>query len=176
MSVVDTIHGWRTIIGRAGQSLVMVTIERTKAGARTEDCLRLARKLEEGFNENGLATMAEDLPGQRTVVALDDGDVVGFVSIDECNPNVSELGWFAVAEDRQGEGIGTELLADVYDDRRAAGVELLAVKTLADTVESENYARTRAFYEKEGFRHVETIDPFPGWDPGNPCAIYVKPL
>jgi len=154
----------------------MVTIVREATGNRTGDCLRLARALDQGFNENGLAAMATDLPDQRTVVALDDGDVVGFVSIEECNPNVSELGWFAVADDRQGEGIGTELLADVYDERRAAGVELLAVKTLADTVESENYARTRAFYEKEGFRHVETIDPFPGWDPGNPCAIYVKPL
>jgi len=154
----------------------MVTIEREAAVNRTGDCLRLARGLDEGFNENGLATMADDLPDQRTVVALDDGDVVGFVSIEECNPNVSELGWFAVADDRQGEGIGTELLAEVYDDSRAAGVELLAVKTLADTVESENDARTRAFYEKEGFRHVETIDSFPGWDPGNPCAIYVKPL
>jgi GNAT superfamily N-acetyltransferase len=106
----------------------------------------------------------------------DGGDVVGFVSIDERSPKVSELGWFAVRDDRQGEGIGTRLLAEVYDDRRAADVELLTVKTLADTVEDENYARTRAFYEKEGFLQVETIDPFPGWDPGNPCAIYVKPL
>jgi hypothetical protein len=23
---------------------------------------------------------------------------------------------------------------------------------------------------------LEIIDPFPGWDPGNPCAIYVKAL
>ena len=189
----------------------MVTIELAPPGARTEACLRLARNLDDGFNEGGLETMAADLPEQRTVVAIDDGnggdgesdgrtredgdgddrggddgdeddgtpddgDVAGFVSIDEHGPKVSELGWFAVRDDRQGEGIGTRLLAAVYDDRRAADVELLTVKTLADTVEDENYARTRAFYEKEGFLHVETIDPFPGWDPGNPCAIYVKPL
>ncbi|MFT4891676.1 MAG: GNAT superfamily N-acetyltransferase [Halobacteriales archaeon] len=154
----------------------MIAIEREKAGARTAACLRLARGLDEGFTENGLATMADGLPDQRTVVGLDDGDVVGFVSIEECTPNVSELGWFAVANGRQGEGTGTELLADVYEDRRAAGPELLAVKTLADTVEDENYARTRAFYEEEGFRYVETLVPHPEWDPGNPCAIYVNQL
>lgn len=154
----------------------MVTIERQASGTRRKACLRLARSMDEGFTEDGLTAMAHDLRAQRTVVAEDDGEVVGFVSIAERNPNVSELGWLAVADERQGEGIGTDLLAAVYDDRRAAGIELLAVKTLADTAEDENYARTRAFYEKEGFRHVETIDPYPGWDPGNPCAIYVKPL
>jgi hypothetical protein len=32
---------------------------------------------------------------------------------------------------------------------------------------------TRAFYERNGFVHVDTIDPLPGWPPGNPAAIYV---
>ncbi len=24
--------------------------------------------------------------------------------------------------------------------------------------------------------HLETVDPYPQWEPGNPCAIYVKAL
>jgi len=49
-------------------------------------------------------------------------------------------------------------------------------KTLAPDVEYAPYEATRRFYEKKGFIHLETIDPYPGWDPGNPCAIYVRVL
>lgn len=154
----------------------MVKIERPEAGSQAEACLELAQGLEAGFTEKGLSTMAEDLQEQRTFLAAEDDEVAGFVSVAERNAHVTEIGWLAVADDWQGEGIGTALLAAVYEDRRGAEVELLSVKTLAPTVDNDTYARTRAFYEKEGFRHVETVDPFPGWEPGNPCAIYVKPL
>ncbi|WP_049981095.1 hypothetical protein [Halolamina rubra] len=76
-----------------------------------------------------------------------------------------------------GEIIGSVDAKDAVADRLAAdGVELLTVKTLAATVDDDHYARVRSFYERAGFRHVETIDPYPEWEPGNPCAIYVKPL
>lgn len=52
----------------------------------------------------------------------------------------------------------------------------LPVKTLADTAEDETDARTRAFYERAGVHHVDTIDPDPGWEPGGPCAIYVRSI
>ncbi|HEX5290374.1 MAG TPA: hypothetical protein VFX25_16040 [Streptosporangiaceae bacterium] len=35
---------------------------------------------------------------------------------------------------------------------------------------------TRAFWERNGFVHVDTIDPLPGWEPGNPAAIYVAAI
>jgi hypothetical protein len=38
------------------------------------------------------------------------------------------------------------------------------------------YEATRAFWERNGFIHVDTIDPLPGWEPGNPAAIYVAAL
>jgi hypothetical protein len=37
-------------------------------------------------------------------------------------------------------------------------------------------ARDYRFWTKRGFIHVDTIDPLPGWKPGNPCAILVAPL
>lgn len=154
----------------------MVRIVRDETGRYARECLALARTLEEGFNEGGLEAMAEDLPTQLSFVAVEDETVVGFATVGEHGPRVAELSWLAVRKDRQGQGIGTRLLDEVSADRAAAGFELLTVKTLADTVEDENYARTRHFYEKQSFRHVDTIDPYPGWDPGNPCAIYVRPL
>lgn len=57
-----------------------------------------------------------------------------------------------------------------------ADVRLLEVKTLADRAGYGPYIRTRRFYAWAGFVHLDTIDPFPGWDPGNPCAILVKVL
>jgi hypothetical protein len=38
------------------------------------------------------------------------------------------------------------------------------------------YEATRAFWERRGFVQVDTIDPLPGWEPGNPAAIYVAAL
>jgi hypothetical protein len=35
------------------------------------------------------------------------------------------------------------------------------------------YEATRAFWEHNGFVQIDTIDPLPGWPPGNPAAIYV---
>jgi hypothetical protein len=47
---------------------------------------------------------------------------------------------------------------------------------LADSGEVPPYVATRAFWELRGFVHVDTIDPLPGWQPGNPAAIYAAAL
>jgi len=62
-----------------------------------------------------------------------------------------------------------ELLAD-------AGVAVVEVKTLDASAGYEPYVATRAFWERRGFVQVDCIDPLPGWEPGNPSAIYVKAL
>ena len=57
---------------------------------------------------------------------------------------------------------------------RRDGASVLEVKTLGASSDATNYDGTRRFYERHGFVLLEEIDPFPGWEPGNPCAIYVK--
>ena len=49
-------------------------------------------------------------------------------------------------------------------------------KTLDRSSGYRPYEATRAFWERNGFVHVDTIDPLPGWEPGNPAAIYVAAL
>ena len=61
-------------------------------------------------------------------------------------------------------------------DLESRMVRLVMVKTLAPTVDYPPYALTRRFYEKNGFALIDVIDPYPKWDPGNPCAIYVRAL
>jgi hypothetical protein len=69
----------------------MVTIEHDASGSRVEDCLALARGLDRGFNDAGLDAMAEELPEGTQFLAVDDGDLLGFASVDEHRPAVAEL-------------------------------------------------------------------------------------
>lgn len=154
----------------------MVTIERFEGDSRTEDCLQIARELDGYFDETGVESMTAELPDQTTFVGIEDDEVVGFSTIEEHSRRVPKLAWIAVGDDRQREGIGTRLLDDGYEDRVASGVRLPAVKTPAETDDDERYDRTRALHESEEFLHADTIDPYPQWDPGNPCAIFAKPL
>lgn len=153
----------------------MVTIRHADGGEAAEACLELARPMQ-AFNDDGLETMAEELPTLETVVAFEGETLVGFASVTDHGPKVCELRWMAVRETHRNQGVGTRLLDRVCERMVADGGRLLTVKTLADTVSFEPYVRTRAFYENRGFLHVETVDPYPDWGPGNPCAIYVKPL
>ena len=139
-------------------------------------CLAVAAALPAYFNHAGLAEMKRQLPLQDLYVAEKGATVEGFAAIERKNAALAELAWIAVAADRHGRGIGRVLLARVEAALAGDGVRLFEVKTLADTAEYEPYIRTRRFDARAGFVHLETIDPFPGWDPGNPCAILVKVL
>ncbi|WP_257791999.1 GNAT family N-acetyltransferase [Anoxybacter fermentans] len=109
-------------------------------------------------------------------VAMDVDEVVGFVAIKHKNNHVSEILWMTVKKERQKQGIGSALIDHIVNDLRAQGIRLLEVKTLSDDVNYPLYEITRHFYEVMGFMYLETIDPYPGWDQGNSCAIYVKIL
>jgi len=118
--------------------------------------------------------MSRDLQEHRLYLAADTSEIIGFAAVQPKNSQVAEISWMAVKPKYQHQGIGTQLINQVVDDLKAEGVRLLEVKTLASTVDYAPYALTRRFYESRGFVHLETIDPFPGWEPGNPCAIFVK--
>ena len=89
---------------------------------------------------------------------------------------VAEILWAAVDPDRRRSGLGTRLVEDVLETLWAEGVRLVEAKTLDRSAGYEPYEATIAFWEGRGFLKVDVIDPLPGWEPGNPCAIYVAPL
>ena len=62
------------------------------------------------------------------------------------------------------------------DDLARTGVSVVTVKTLDSSAGYAPYEATRAFYEHNGFVYVDTIDPLPGWPPGNPAAIYAAAI
>ena len=73
-------------------------------------------------------------------------------------------------------GHGTRLLGRILDHLAADGISVVEAKTLDRSSGYRPYEATRAFWERNGFVHVDTIDPLPGWEPGNPAAIYVAAL
>ncbi len=148
-------------------------------------CLAIAKSLPGYFNQTGLESMGRDLSssvlagvGARLLVAkvFSTSTIAGFLCLRKKDQLVAEILWMAVEGSLAGRGIGTLMLDTVSQELSSRGIRLLTVKTLAPSVNYAPYERTRRLYEKNGFLLCEVIDPYPGWDPGNPCAIYVKPL
>jgi len=139
-------------------------------------CLSIAKELMQYFNEKAIEILTEDLHQYSFYVAISVDNVVGFVTIETKNKNVAEISWMAVRYGWQHQGIGASLINYIVNDLKPHGIKLLTVKTLSNDADYPPYEATRQFYEKMGFIHIETINPYPGWEPGNPCAIYIKIL
>lgn len=154
--------------------------EEQPTAAGTNPLLAVARALPEFFMENAVVQIEADVRKHPTYVAEQrtggSQSIVGFAVVERKGSKVAELLWMAVHPEQQRKGVGTALLSALENDLRADGFELLVVKTLAAEARYAPYEGTRQFYEGEGFLLVEAIDPYPGWEPGNPCAIYAKVL
>jgi len=82
----------------------------------------------------------------------------------------SDLYWIVVDRDRQGSGIGSQLLREVERLLTADGRRLVVVETSS----RGDYQATRAFYETRGYTRTATI---PGYyAPGDDLVIYTKDL
>ena len=82
----------------------------------------------------------------------------------------SDLYWIVVERDRQGSGIGSQLLREVEGRLTADGRRLVVVETSS----RPDYSPTRAFYEARGYTRTATI---PGYyAPGDDLVIYTKDL
>jgi ribosomal protein S18 acetylase RimI-like enzyme len=107
-----------------------------------------------------------------TFIAWKANQAIGFLTIKQHNPFSAEIHITGVKPEFHRQGIGAHLVtaAEVY--LRAQNVEYLQVKTLGPSHSDPFYARTRAFYEKSGFRPLEEIPQI--WNAENPCLIMIK--
>jgi GNAT superfamily N-acetyltransferase len=109
-------------------------------------------------------------------VVEDSGVVLGFAIAARKSVRASEILWIAVDAAHRGRGHGTLLLGHVLEVLATTGISVVAAKTLDASTGYQPYEATRAFWERNGFVQIDTIDPLPGWQPGNPAAIYVAAI
>jgi ribosomal protein S18 acetylase RimI-like enzyme len=153
----------------------MRTVRRLAAG-EAPALAAIARGLPEYFTDDVPGKVERDAADHGAWVITDDGTIAGFAIAARKSPGGAEILWIAVDAPRRGRGHGTRLLTDVMDDLAETGVSVVTVKTLDSSAGYAPYEATRAFYERNGFVYVDTINPLPGWPPGNPAAIYAAAI
>jgi ribosomal protein S18 acetylase RimI-like enzyme len=154
----------------------MISVREGNAGD-IEACVDVLASLPEYFTTDTYDDLRRRFPEHRSWVATDgDTGVVGFVLVEHRYERSAEITFAAVLPDHHGRGIGTALVDTALSAARSDGVALVEVKTLDSSSGYEPYEATRAFWERRGFHQVDCIDPLPGWQPGNPAAIYIAAL
>jgi ribosomal protein S18 acetylase RimI-like enzyme len=118
-------------------------------------------------HEGGRAECAHAVRTQPGVAAVEEGEVVGFLTLQRHDPKSAEITWMAVRADRRRHGHGRALIEHAVGDLARDGVELLCVLTMAESEpedrDTDNYAETRAFYRALGFVRMRELA-LEGWD------------
>jgi ribosomal protein S18 acetylase RimI-like enzyme len=153
----------------------MPTVRRFETGDAPA-AAAIIRGLPDYFTDDVPTKAVRDAAIHEAWAITDSGTVVGFAVVARKSPGGAEILWIAVDAARRGVGHGTALLGHVLDHLAAAGVSVVEVKTLDRSSGYRPYEATRAFWERNGFIHIDTIDPLPDWPPGNPAAIYAAAL
>jgi GNAT superfamily N-acetyltransferase len=139
-------------------------------------CVAIVRGLPDYFTDDVPAKVERDLDAHSGWVAVGSERVVGFAAVDRRSTDAAEILWIAVEDAERGQGVGSVLLDQLAGELAGAGVRVIEVKTLDRSADYQPYVATRAFWEGHGFIQIDTIDPLPGWEPGNPAAICVAAL
>jgi ribosomal protein S18 acetylase RimI-like enzyme len=141
-----------------------------------DGCIAVLAALPEYFTPSTHDEIRRDVPLRPAWVAVQDDVIIGFVLAPRRYSRAAEITHAAVLPDLRNQGMGTLLLNHALTSMTADGIVMAEVKTLDATSGYEPYVATRAFWERRGFIQIDCIDPLPGWDPGNPSAIYAKAL
>jgi len=110
----------------------------------------------------------DDHNGYYFLTALIDERVVGFACFGPTplTRGTFDLYWISVAEDQKNKGIGRLLIQQIVQRVTALKGRLL----IADTSGRKDYAPTRAFYERHGFKRASRIKDF--YAPGDDLVVY----
>jgi GNAT superfamily N-acetyltransferase len=156
--------------------MVRLMLVRSAHPSDADGCVNVLALLPEYFTASTHDEVRRGISDHMALVADVDGTVVGFILIERRHRRSAEVSYIAVHPAYRNQGIGSLVLAAAVDGLRADGVVLVEAKTLDATAGYKPYVSTRAFWEGRGFVQIDCIDPLPGWDHGNPAAIYVRAL
>ncbi|MBO0777453.1 MAG: GNAT family N-acetyltransferase [Ktedonobacteraceae bacterium] len=148
-----------------------------------ETCDQIVLTLPRHFGlESGRRACAQAVRTSEGWVAVLDGRVVGFLTVQSYFDTTVEITWMAVHAEFRGRGIGRRLIERLRREVQARGYRLLLVSTLAPSYEGdtegpaeEGYAATRAFYQAVGFLPLQEVPLY--WGVGSqPALLLVMPL
>ena len=131
------------------------------------------------FREEEVATavelLDESLGGDedyRFLGAFDGEQLIGYACWGSTpgTASTSDLYWIVVDHERQGRGVGSQLLGEVERRLMADGRRLIVVETSSRS----DYVPTRGFYEARGYTRAATIPAY--YAPGDDLVIYTKEL
>jgi ribosomal protein S18 acetylase RimI-like enzyme len=149
---------------------------RSALSGDAEACVEILRRLPGYFTPDTHADARAAVGRDRAWVASEFDNVVGFVAVEQRSPRSAEITFAAVTPERRAQGIGSAMIVRALSELADEGVAIVEVKTLDSSSGDAPYVATRAFWERRGFVQIDCIDPLPGWQPGNPSAIYVAAL
>jgi ribosomal protein S18 acetylase RimI-like enzyme len=124
-------------------------------------------------HEQGIRDCAAAVRSHEGLVAVDDAEIVGFLTWEPRDGGGAEITWMAVRAGVRRTGIGRSLMDALVELLRAGGIGRLDVKTLSSRDPYPPYAETRAFYRANGFDEVRELDI---WGPENPAVLLSRPL
>ena len=141
-----------------------------------EACQTIVRGLPDFFTDDVPDKIANDLDAHHGWVITKDEGVVGFAVVEYRSSRAAEILWMAARHDQRNQGSARRSSNTSSVPSAADNIALIETKTLDAAAGYKPYIATRTFWEHHGFVHIETSDPLPGWQPGNPAAIYVCAL
>lgn len=151
---------------------------RSSAREDFEGIMNVAKTLHPGWFDK--IAIRESIPRDIKLypgfVAERSDGIVGFILYSLENEK-AQIKWIGVSLELHRQGIGTKLHQVMEDTLNEVGITELRVETVAEETEYEPYERTRAFYERMGFR-VEKVARTKSEDTGEEfyLATYMKKL
>jgi ribosomal protein S18 acetylase RimI-like enzyme len=147
----------------------MVEIRRA-TGTDVDGCVAVLAALPDHFTPDTYDDLRRTFDDSEVWLATERQEIIGFVALRLRYPKSAEILYAGVLPGHQRRGVGEQLVRSLL-----AGTDrtMIEVKTLDASSGYEPYVATRAFWEALGFIQIDCIDPLPGWQPGNPSAIYV---
>jgi ribosomal protein S18 acetylase RimI-like enzyme len=128
--------------------------------------------------EQGRRDCAAAVRRDPGLVAVEAGEILGFLTYVTRFDEAAEITWMAVRADRRRSGIGHALIERLTGDLIAAGRRILLVLTVSPSDPGpdpdDGYQSTRAFYRSAGF--VLGRDLVREWEGGDTAVLLVKSL
>lgn len=147
----------------------------TAENEKSKVCEKILRSLPKWFGiETAILDYIKDVQPMPMLIAKDQDQIIGFVSLNRHNSKTAEIHVMGVLEKYHRQKVGKTLVEKAEAYARAEGFEYFTVKTLSASRPNEEYGRTRNFYLAMGFTPLEEFKKL--WGEHNPCLLLVKSL